>query len=310
MPTALRFDGQVALVTGGAAGIGRAHCELLAERGAKVVVNGNFRPSGSGPEQDVAAFIRERGGEAVAVNGSVTDEDAVLRMVQTAIDSFGRIDILVNNAGTGQTTLTTPAAPDERLDGALDVHLRGTMRVTRAAWSHLAAAGAGRILNTGSACAFGVQTPEGYEVGYSVAKSALFAVTRQMAGEGAASGIKANLLLPWAFSPMAAKDLERSALGKYMKEKLDPAKVAAACLYLLHHDCPVTGQFISAAGGRVARVVFATSRGYCNPDLTPEDVRDNWSEIHGEADADGAIRDALELTGLQGEFRLIRKALG
>jgi hypothetical protein len=109
---------------------------------------------------------------------------------------------------------------------------------------------------------------------------------------------------------MAAKDLERSPLGKYMKEKLDASKVAAACLYLLHRDCPSTGQFISAAGGRVARVVFATARGYCNPELSPEDVRDHWSQVQGEADADGVLRDMVELTGLQGEFRLIRKALG
>ncbi|MET0984387.1 MAG: SDR family NAD(P)-dependent oxidoreductase [Steroidobacteraceae bacterium] len=310
MTIPLRFDGQVALVTGGAAGIGRAHCLLLAERGAKVVVNGNYRPNGAGPEHDVVALIRERGGEAVAVNGSVADEDAVQRIVRTAIDAFGRLDILVNNAGIGQTTLTTPDAPDDRLERALDTHLRGTMRVTRAAWPHLSGSGAGRILNTGSACAFGVQTPEGYEVGYSVAKSALFAFTRQAAGEGAGNDIKVNLVLPWAFSPMAAKDLETSPLGTYMREKLEAAKVAAASLYLLHRDCPVTGQFISAAGGRVARVVFATARGYCNPDLTPEDVRDHWTQIHGTAEANGTMSDALELTGLQGEFRLIRKALG
>jgi NAD(P)-dependent dehydrogenase (short-subunit alcohol dehydrogenase family) len=310
MSIPLRFDGQVALVTGGAAGIGRAHCLLLAERGAKVVVNGNFRPNGAGPEQQVVALIRERGGTAVGVNGSVADEDAAQRMVRTAVDAFERLDIVINNAGPGQTTLTTPQAPDERLDGALEAHLGGAMRVTRAAWPHLAASGVGRILNTGSACAFGVQTPDGYEVAYSVAKSALFALTRQMAGEGAASGIKANLVLPWAFSPMAAKDLERSPLGKYMKERLDPSKVAVACLYLLHRDCPVTGQFISAAGGRVTRVVFATARGYCNPELTPEDVRDHWPQIQGETDADGTLRDVLELAGLQGEFRLIRKALG
>ncbi|MET0657200.1 MAG: SDR family NAD(P)-dependent oxidoreductase [Steroidobacteraceae bacterium] len=310
MTTLLRFDGQVALVTGGGVGIGREHCLLLAERGAKVVVNGNHRPNGVGPEQDVVAAIRERGGKAVAVNGSVTDEDAVQRIVRTALDTFGRLDVLINNAGIGQTTLTTPDAPDDRLEQALDTHLRGTMRITRAAWPHLSASGAGRILNTGSACAFGVQTPEGFEVGYSVAKSALFAYTRQAAGEGVGNNIKVNLLLPWAFSPMAAKDLETSPLGTYMRERLEAAKVAAASLYLLHRECPVTGQFISAAGGRVARIVFATSRGYCNPNLTPEDVRDHWTQIHGTAETSGTMTDALELANLQGEFRLIRKALG
>ena len=310
MHTPLRFDGQVALVTGAGAGIGRAHALLLSERGAKIVVNGNFRPNGCGPEQEVVALIRERGGQAVPVNGSIADESAVQRMVKTAIDTYGRLDIVVNNAGPGLTNLTIPQASDERLDNALDTHLRGTMRVTRAAWPHLIASGVGRVLNTGSACAFGVLSPEGFECAYSVAKSALFAVTRQMAGEGSAAGIKANLLLPWAFSPMAEKDLEHSPLGKYMKEKLDASKIAATCLYLVHRDCPVSGQFISAAGGRVARVMFATSGGYCNPDVTPEDIRDHWSEIQGEAGPDGGLRDTLELTGLQGEFRLIRKALG
>ena len=310
MSEALRFEGQVALVTGGAAGIGREHCRLLASRGARVVVNGNHRPAGSGPEQDVVAEIRARGGEAVAVNGSITSEDAVQRMVRTAVDAFGRLDILVNNAGPGQTSLTTQEAPDERLAQALDAHLLGTMRVTRAAWPHLVACGAGRILNTGSACAFGVQTPLGYEVGYAVAKSALLAYTRQVAGEGATAGIKANLLLPWAHSPMASRDLATSPVGKFMQEHLDAAKVAIASLYLLHRDCPATGQFISAAGGRITRVMIATASGYTSSALTPEDVRDHWSEIYGSTDERGHLRDAVELGSLQAEFRLIRKALG
>jgi len=308
MSQPLRFDGQVALVTGGAAGIGREHSLLLAQRGARVVVNGNYRANGVGPEQDLVELIREQGGEAVAVNGSVADEAAAQRMVQTAIDAFGRLDIVVNNAGTGQTNLTVPEAPDDRFDSAMNTHLLGTLRVTRAAWDHLVASGNGRILNTGSACAFGVLTPLGYEVAYSVAKSALFAVTRQMAGEGKAHGIHANLVLPWAYSPMASKDLETSPLVKFMEENLDPSRVAAACLYLLHRDCPVSGQFVSAAGGRVTRVMFATTEGYTNPDLTPEDVRDHWAEIEGSA-SEGKLEGARELADLADEFRLIRKAL-
>jgi len=231
-------------------------------------------------------------------------------MVQTAIDAFGRLDIVVNNAGAGQTNLTIPEAPDERLDSAMNTHLLGTLRVTRAAWKHLVASGSGRILNTGSACAFGVLTPLGYEVAYSVAKSALFGVTRQMAGEGKAAGINANLVLPWAYSPMASRDLETSPLVTFMEENLAPSKVAAACLYLLHKDCPVSGQFVSAAGGRVTRVMFASTPGYTNPNLTPEDVRDHWAEIEGTAASDGALDEVRELSDLAAEFRMIRKALG
>jgi NAD(P)-dependent dehydrogenase (short-subunit alcohol dehydrogenase family) len=310
MQNELRFDGQVAFVTGAAAGLGRSYVLLLAERGAKVVVNGNYRPSGSGPEEDVVAEIRAKGGEAIGVNGSVTDETAVRRMVSTATDAYGRLDILINNAGTARGDLLIKDAPGDPLEDQIDVHVRGHLRMARAAWPHLAASEAGRILNTGSSVSFGYENPAGWDGAYSVAKSAHYGITRQMAGAGDADGIKVNMVLPWSYTPLVRKTLGGTDFAQWMEDNLRPSQVAAAILYLVHRDCPVTGQFIGAAGGRVTRVVFASHKGYFNPDLTPEDIRDNWASVFGEVDSDDNLSGMFELTGQQREFRAIKERLG
>jgi NAD(P)-dependent dehydrogenase (short-subunit alcohol dehydrogenase family) len=309
MANELRFDGQVALVTGGGSGIGRAICEALAERGAKLVVNGNFRANGQGPEEDVAASIRAKGGGAVGVNGSVTDEDAAQRMVKAAIDSFGRLDIVVNNAGKTCIDHLVQSAPGEKFDEQIDIHVKGSLRVTRAAWPHLAASGAGRILNTGSGTALGGPGPNGYDGAYPVAKAALYGVTRQMAGEGAQYGIKANLVMPWAESPMTISALTGTPIGEWIFAKAGAHKVAASVLFLLHRDCPVTGQFISSCGGRVARIFFGQSRGYFNPELTPEDIRDHWDEVAGKPEGDKIV-DAIEVRSMEHEFEVLQSFLG
>jgi NAD(P)-dependent dehydrogenase (short-subunit alcohol dehydrogenase family) len=148
MSSEIRFDGQVALVTGGAAGIGRAIAEYLGRRGAKVVVNGNVRASGHGPEDEVAAHICASGGEAVGVNGSVCEDESARRMVQTAITRFGRLDIVVNNAGTSETKHLITEARGKIFEEQMEVHVRGTLRVIREAWPHLIESGHGRVLNT------------------------------------------------------------------------------------------------------------------------------------------------------------------
>jgi NAD(P)-dependent dehydrogenase (short-subunit alcohol dehydrogenase family) len=309
MTEQLRFDGKVALVTGGASGIGKAIADALADRGACVVVNGNYRPSGHGPEVEVAQAICDRGGDAIGINASVRDDDAVRAMVDRTIAHYGRLDIVVNNAGTTSVHHLVQDAPGEKFDEQIDVHVKGSLRVARAAWPHLIASGAGRILNTGSGTALGGPGPHGYDGAYPVAKAALFGVTRQMAGEGAPLGIKANLIMPWAESPMTRDALTGTPLGAWISDKAGAEKLAASVLYLLHGDCPATGQFISSCGGRVARIFFGQAPGYFNPDLTPEDVRDHWEEIFGGVDGD-RIRGAVEIRSMEHEFAVLQGFLG
>jgi multifunctional beta-oxidation protein len=136
----LDFSGKVALVTGGGAGLGRAHCLLFAKHGAKVVVNDMADP------EPVVQEIQKMGGQAVGNKASVEDGDAVVKSV---IDAYGRIDIIVNNAGILRDK--SFANMDDKLwDLVVAVHLRGTYKVTKAAWPYMLKQKYGRIVNTTS----------------------------------------------------------------------------------------------------------------------------------------------------------------
>lgn len=300
----LRLDGKVAIVTGGAVGIGHGISMKLAQRGAKVVVNGNHRPSGEGPEVEVAAEIRRLGGEAVAVNGSVTDDDATGRIVAKAIETWGRLDILVNNAGFSDGP-NLPCGPDESFDAQIAVHVHGAMKMFRDAWPHLVAAGAGRVLNVGSMTFVGYEGPRGWNSGYATAKAAVTGLTRQMAGVARPHGVKVNLLLPRAITPLKMRRIAGTELLKWQEKHLAMEPLAASVVWLVHEDFPETGQYFSSAGGRIARVVVATPDGYFNPDLTPEDVRDNWDQVMGRQDAAGYVERMLELTDQDDEHQLL-----
>ncbi|MHB1931175.1 MAG: SDR family NAD(P)-dependent oxidoreductase, partial [Acidimicrobiales bacterium] len=134
----LGFDGKVAIVTGAGGGLGREHALLLAERGARVVVNdlgGSVNGDGSdaGPAEKVADEIRGQGGEAVADGHSVSTPEGGEAIVQTALDAFGRVDVVVNNAGILRDKTFLNMTPD-LLDPVVDVHLKGAFHVTRPAW--------------------------------------------------------------------------------------------------------------------------------------------------------------------------------
>ncbi len=270
----LGYDGKVAIITGAGGGLGRQHALLLASRGALVVVNdlgGSVSGEGESASaaQAVVDEIKAAGGEAVADHHSVATPEGGEAIVQTAIDAFGRVDIVINNAGILRDKAFHNMEPD-LLNPVLDVHLKGAFHVTKPAWVRMREQGYGRVVSTSSAAGlfgnFG-------QTNYGAAKMGLVGFTRVLAVEGAKYNIKAN-----AIAPLALTRMTQDIMGP-LGDKLDPALVSPLVAYLVHEDCPVTGQVFSVGGGRVAQVFIGETQGYYQADLTPEAVRDNWSTI-------------------------------
>jgi len=284
----LSFDGRVAIITGAGGALGRSHALELARRGAKVVVNdlgGSVHGEGGAPAaaQQVVDEIVASGGEAVANFDSVTNPQSI---VQSALDAFGRVDILVNNAGILRDKAFHNMSVED-IDAVLDVHLRGAMALTQLAFKLMREQRYGRIINTTSASGlfgnFG-------QANYGAAKAGLFGLTRVLAQEGARANIFVN-----AVAPLARSRMTEGLLGD-LTDLLDPKSVTAVVAYLANESCAVNGYVYSVAGGRVARIFMAETRGIVLPSLTPEAVRDNFEAIN---DLDGylvpgSLTEALE----------------
>lgn len=272
--SALGYDGKVAIITGAGGGLGRQHALLMAKRGALIVVNdlgGSVDGTGASASaaQKVVDEIKAAGGEAVADHNSVATPEGGEAIVQTAIDTYGRVDIVINNAGILRDKAFHNMEPD-LLNPVLDVHLKGAFYVTKPAFVRMREQGYGRIISTSSAA--GVFGNFG-QTNYGAAKMGLVGFTRVLGVEGAKFNIKAN-----AIAPLAMTRMTENILGG-LKDKLDPGLVSPLVAFLAHEDCPVTGQLFSVGGGRVAQVFLGETNGYYNPTLTPEDVQGNWDTI-------------------------------
>ncbi|HZM39774.1 MAG TPA: SDR family oxidoreductase [Acidimicrobiales bacterium] len=273
----LGFDGKVAIITGAGGGLGRAHALDLARRGALVVVNdlgGSVDGTGSGTTaaQAVVDEIAAAGGEAVANYDSVATPEGGRAIVQTALDTWGRVDIIVNNAGILRDASFKNMDAD-KVNPVLDVHLRGAFNVTQPAWETMREQGYGRIVNTSSGA--GVFGNFG-QTNYGAAKMGLVGLTRVLAVEGAKSNIKAN-----AIAPVAKTRMTEDILGP-VADKLLPEMVTPVVAFLAHETCPVSGEVYSVGGGRVARVFIGVTAGITDTALTAETVRDRFDEIQDE----------------------------
>lgn len=279
----LRFDGRVAIVTGAGRGIGRAHALLLASRGAAVVVNDfGGEQDGSGgsstPADEVVAEIVRSGGQAVASTSSVAEPDGAASIAATALDAFGRIDIVINNAGIfAPGALPSLTAADFRR--MVDVHFFGTVNVVKAAWSHLLAAGSGRIVNTISEAMLGAPQM----TSYGAAKGAIFGFTRNLAVESAGTGLLANCIAPRAGTRMvdrlgAALELPTDMVEQ-MKLAMPPEYVVPVAAYLAHESCELNGECLQVGSGRVSRLAVVESVGIAVEETTPEIVAANLPTI-------------------------------
>lgn len=286
----LRFDGRTAIVTGagGNPSLGRAHAMLLASRGANVLVNDiGSDPAmrnypGEASAEAVAAEIRAVGGSAVASTHSVASPEGAEAIVRTALDAFGGIDILVNNAAISVgAPLDVMSAAD--YDRHIAVNLMGTLWCCRAAWPHMQTRNYGRIVNTTSAAMTGFAG----QAAYAASKGGVWSLTRTLAAEGAAHGIKVNAISPGAFTRLVSSMLEDdSPLLLAAKEHMPPELSSPVVALLAHEQCPVTGECIDSAGGAVQRTYIVRTRGIADPAQTVETLAASWDEVMDEAGAE------------------------
>jgi NAD(P)-dependent dehydrogenase (short-subunit alcohol dehydrogenase family) len=272
----VRFDGRVAIVTGAGGGLGRSHALLLASRGAKVVVNdlGGARDgSGSGAHNmadQVVDEIKAAGGEAVANYDGVDTHAGGENIVKTAVDAFGKIDIVIANAGILRDR-AFHNIEEEDWDKIFAVHVKGSFNVIQPAFRLMRQQNYGRIIVTTSNA--GLYGNFG-QANYSSAKTALLGFASTLELEGAKYGIKANVI-----APVAASRLTEDVMPPPVLEKLKPEYVSPVVAYLCSEECEVSGNIFTAGGGYVGRAAIVESKGAVLPNLTIEDVRDNFAKI-------------------------------
>lgn len=272
----IRFDGKVAIVTGAGGGLGRSHALELARRGAKVVVNdlgGAVDGSGGSSEAalKVVDEIKAFGGQAIANGASVTDDAGVAGLVKQTLDAFGRIDILINNAGVLRDKSFTKMDVKD-FEFVLDVHLVGSVKVTKACWETMKAQQYGRIVMTSSSS--GLYGNFG-QTNYGAAKLGLVGFMNTLKLEGQKDNIKVNSLAPVAGTRMTENLMPPQAL-----EALKPEYVTPGVIYLVSDEAP-NGVILAAGGGAfaVAQIVESNGAFLGHNGLSAEKVAENWGKI-------------------------------
>jgi NAD(P)-dependent dehydrogenase (short-subunit alcohol dehydrogenase family) len=282
-----RFDGRVAVVTGAGGPspkLGETYAKFLAARGAKVVVNDlGLGPDGRGglpaPARQTVDAIVAAGGEAVADSHSVAESDTAKQVVQTALDTWGRIDILVNNAGAFALEPFDEVS-DEDLAMMVVSHFFGTIWMCRAAWPHMKAQGYGRIVNISSNGMFTGSSPL-----YGAAKAGNVALSQNLVHEGCLAGISVNVVAPNAATRKHVFLLHKTPEEIFHREAPRVEQVAPVVAYLCHERCELTGRYIHAIGGTITQYFWSETLGYSNQQPTMQDVHDNLERIFDQTGA-------------------------
>ncbi|MDP2718494.1 MAG: 3-oxoacyl-[acyl-carrier-protein] reductase [Dehalococcoidia bacterium] len=240
----------VALVTGSGRGIGRAIALKLFEKGAAVVIND---VGDAGPAEEVAGYIREKGGQSSVLLADVSKENEVTGLFESIISSYGRIDILVNNAGITRDQLLLRLS-EEDWDRVLDINLKGAFLCTRAALRYMVKQRRGRIVNI---CSVVGQTGNAGQANYAAAKGGLIALTKTCAKEVATRGITVNAIAPGFIDTEMTRRLNDNIKQEVLKQI--PAgqfgttqDVAGAVAFFVSDDASyITGQVLRVDGGLV-----------------------------------------------------------
>jgi len=278
----LLLEGKVALVTGGGRGVGRAIAIAMAEAGAKVVVNDlgatlDGQASGEQPAQEVVATIAAAGGEAIVDGGSVAEWNAAHKMVEAAVERFGRIDIVVNNAGILRDVMFHRMSEPE-FDQVIAVHLKGSFNVSRAAATHFKAQGSGAFVHMSSTS--GLIGNLG-QANYSAAKLGIAALSKSIAMDMAKFGVRSNAVAPFAWTRMIDSIPNETPEQKKRVEglkKLVPEKVAPFVVALCADEArDVTGQIFGVRNNEI--YLFSQPRpirsAHRSEGWTPESIADD-----------------------------------
>jgi NAD(P)-dependent dehydrogenase (short-subunit alcohol dehydrogenase family) len=250
-----RFEGKVALVTGGGSGIGRATSLAFANEGAKVVID-DINVKGG---EETVRLIKEAGGEAVFVKADVSKAAEVEAMVQKAVDTYGHLDCAYNNAGVGEPLKRVHKTSEDNWDRLMATNLKGVYLCMKYEIPHMLKQGKGAIVNTASLA--GLKGLSG-QAAYVASKHGVVGLTKSAAIEYATLGIRVNCICPGVINtPLIAPNMK----GRPQVEKgyIDmepigrlgrPEEIASAVLWLCSDEASfAVGSIFSVDGGVVAR---------------------------------------------------------
>jgi 3-oxoacyl-[acyl-carrier protein] reductase len=245
-----RLENKVAIVTGGARGLGKAYCLRMAEEGAKVVVADILGKEA----EETASEIKAKGGTAIVIKADVTSEEETRRMADEAVKAFGRIDILVNNAGYyyGMSRKPFYEISSEEWDKMMDVSAKGTWLCAKAVFPQMKKQGKGKIINVSSEAFF---APTKGLIHYTAAKAAVIGITRVLAGELGQYGICANVIAPGVIDTAATRsyvnmekiDVSSVPMGRFGV----PEDIVGSVIFFASDDSDfVSGQSLLIDGAR------------------------------------------------------------
>jgi NAD(P)-dependent dehydrogenase (short-subunit alcohol dehydrogenase family) len=256
------LEGRVCAITGAGRGIGREHALLFASEGARLVINDlGGAPDGTGADLSAAqAVVDEIGSDAIAHTDDISTWEGARTLVETAVQSFGRLDVLINNAGILRDAFIG-SMTEEQWDAVIRVHLKGHFAPLRHAvdhWKRRAKAGEevrAAVVNTASGS--GTYLPNPGQANYGAAKAAIAALTLVAAAELGRYGVRVNGIAPVArtrltlATPGPLGEIFRQEVAPGALDPYDPKHVSPLVAWLASEDCPLTGQLFAVQGGSI-----------------------------------------------------------